>query len=129
MLQVITREVFVAFYVNCPSIGFECAGQPIGGVIFDGESAHIAVLPSHHGRWGFLLRPALAWLFSLKQEVILRTPVENTKALRFLTHCGWQRLGIEDGEVIHRLTPHDGHRLCRDKVGKERKFEGVPDFV
>ncbi len=107
MLGVVTREVFAAFYANCPSVGFEDAGQPIGGVIFDGESAHIAVLPSHHGRWGLLLGPTLTWLFSLKDEILLHTPADNPKALRFLAHCGWQRVGVRDGEVVHRLTAGD----------------------
>jgi len=122
MLSVVTREVFAAFYADCPSVGFEEAGQPIGGVIFDGESAHIAVLPSHHGRWGLLLGPTLAWLFSLKDEILLRTPADNPKALRFIEHCGWQRLGIEDGEVVHRLRAHevDARGLARGLARKRR---------
>ena len=46
-LQVVTRDTFLRFYEGCPSVGFESDGVPIGGILFDGEQAHIAVLPSH----------------------------------------------------------------------------------
>src|SRR5205814_9345868 len=62
VLQVVTREAFRKTFEPCPSVGFESDGVPIGGVIFDGDVPHIAVLPQWHGRWGPLLRPMLGWL-------------------------------------------------------------------
>jgi len=120
ILEVVTREVFAAFYAKSPSVGYECDGQPIGGVIFDGESAHIAVLPAYYGRWGYLLRPTLTWLSGLKEDIIFRTPVDNVKALKFLAHCGWENLGIEDDEVLHRLPPRVGNEVGfgRQRVGR-----------
>ncbi|WP_240702273.1 GNAT family N-acetyltransferase [Trinickia terrae] len=111
--RVVTREVFKSIYADCPSVGLECDGQPIGGVIFDGESAHIAILPSHHGRWAHLLRPLLAWLFSFKQEIFVHLEAENSKGLAFVERCGWQRVRAEGDEVVYLMTPGGGRRAAR----------------
>jgi hypothetical protein len=106
----VTRDAFVAFYADCPSMGFECDGQPIGGVVFDGEQAHIAVLPSYHGRWALLLKPMLHWLFGLKPEIIVRVEADNVLCLRFMERNGWQRLGVDGDDVVYRMTPQNGTR-------------------
>src|SRR5258707_10293574 len=88
-LQIVTKEVFIAYYKDCPSIGFECDEKPIGGIIFDGEQAHIAVRPEYHVRWALLLRPALDWLFSLKTEIIADVDAGNSALLQFLNCTRW----------------------------------------
>jgi hypothetical protein len=108
--QVITQEVFCAFYADCPSIGFEMDGVPIGGVVFDGEQAHIAVLPQYHGRWALLLKPALEWLFSLKREVVVEVERDNARCLRFMERSGWQHLRTTDDAVFYRIGPQGGTR-------------------
>jgi len=111
--DVVTREVFKAFYEGAASVGFEYDGKPIGGVLFDGDTAHIAVLPEYHGRWGRLLRPMLAWLYGMKQEIIVRIDDDNVKGLKFVEHCGWERLHELNGEVYYRMTPWGAGRVAR----------------
>lgn len=108
--QVVSKDVFMAFYAGCASVGFEMDGKPIGGLLFDGSSAHIAVLPAYHGRWALLLKPALAWLFSLQQVVVVQVEADNHRCRRFLERHRWERLGEEDGSVAYRLTPQGGTR-------------------
>jgi hypothetical protein len=104
------KEAFISHYAGCPSIGFECDGQPIGGVIFDGQQAHIAVLPDYHGRWGLLLKPACDWLFGLRREVFVRVESDNVKSRRMMDRCGWQRVGTEGEDLIYRMAPQRGLR-------------------
>jgi hypothetical protein len=109
-LQVVTREAFLSFYEGCPSVGFESDGAPIGGILFDGEQAHIAVLPSHHGRWALLLKPALEWLFTLCPEILVEVERDNTRCLRFLDRHGWPRVGETEDDYVYRLTAQGGRR-------------------
>jgi GNAT superfamily N-acetyltransferase len=109
-LQVVTREAFLNFYEGCPSIGFEDDGMPIGGILFDGEQAHIAVLPSYHGRWALLLKPALDWLFTLQAEILVEVERDNARCLRFMDRHGWPRVGETDDDIVYRLVPQGGRR-------------------
>lgn len=120
-LQVVSKEVFMAFYAGCPSVGFEMDGQPIGGLLFDGSSAHIAVLPAYHGLWALLLKPALAWLFSLQQEVIVHVDADNKTCQRFLARHRWERLGEKDGSVAYRVTPQGGTRKTAYPFGRQAR--------
>jgi GNAT superfamily N-acetyltransferase len=120
-LQVVSKEAFVAFFAGCPSVGFEMDGKPIGGLLFDGTSAHIAVLPAYHGRWALLLKPALAWLFSLQQEVIVHVEAHNHTCQRFLARHHWERLYEEDGTVAYRVTPQGGTRKTAYPFGPGAK--------
>lgn len=108
--DLLSREAFVAFYAGCPSIGFERAGQPIGGILFDGEQAHIAVLPQHHGHWALLLKPALHWLFEMRREILVKVEAGNPACLRFMQRSGWERLGEEGDDVLFLLRPQNGRR-------------------
>jgi GNAT superfamily N-acetyltransferase len=103
-LQIVTRELFIARYRDCASIGFECDGQPIGGVIFDGEQAHIAVLPAYRGRWATLLRPMLGWLFSLKREIFVDVEADNAVCLEFMRRNGWPIVSRRERWLTHRMT-------------------------
>jgi GNAT superfamily N-acetyltransferase len=108
--QVVTQDVFCAFYADCPSVGFEMDGVPIGGIVFDGDQAHIAVLPQYHGRWALLLKPALAWLFSLKREIVVEVERDNARCLRFMERSGWQHLRTTGDAVFYCLSPQGGTR-------------------
>lgn len=109
-LQVVTPAVFVDFYRDCPSIGFLSDGQPIGGIIFDGAEAHIAVLPAFRGRWALLLKPALEWLFSLKADIVVDIDTDNTICLAFMERNGWQRLRADSQHITYLMTPQGGTR-------------------
>lgn len=109
-LQVVTLAVFIDFYRDCPSIGFLFDGQPIGGIIFDGAEAHIAVLPAFRGRWALLLKPALEWLFSLKAEIVVDIETDNTVCLAFMARNGWRRLRSSSQYVTYLMTPQGGAR-------------------
>jgi hypothetical protein len=108
--RVVSRQAFAAFYRDAPSIGFAYDGRPIGGILFDGEQAHIAVLPAHRGLWALLMKPALAWLFSLRREIRVEVELDNATCLRFLDRHGWPRVGETATHVIYRLTPLAGTR-------------------
>lgn len=105
VLQIITKQVFADYYRDCPSLGFLCDGQAIGGVIFDGKRAHIAVLPDFHGRWAWLLKPALDWLFDLKREVLVDIEIENERCITFMERNGWQAIARNDKEIRYRMVP------------------------
>jgi hypothetical protein len=109
-LRVVTREYFIARYRDCPSIGFEYDGEPIGGIVFDGEAAHIAVLPAWHGRWALLLRPALEWLFALEAEMLVEVAADNAVCLEFMRRNGWPVVGTRDGRIVHRLSKQPRRR-------------------
>ena len=98
-------EAFTAVFSGCPTIGFAFDGQPIGGMLFDGEQAHIAVLAEHHGRWAHLFRPACQWLFSLKAEIFVEIENYNTTALVFMNRNGWPCLRIGPATSRFRMTP------------------------
>ncbi|MGM9488025.1 GNAT family N-acetyltransferase [Ideonella sp. YS5] len=121
-LEVVTRAAFVDFYEGCPSIGFEADGQAIGGILFDGEQAHIAVLPSHHGRWALLLKPALEWLFSLQTDILVEVERDNTRCLRFLDRHGWPRVGQTEDDIVYRLSPQGGQRKTAYPFLGKRRF-------
>lgn len=104
LLQIVTKEFFIAYYKGCPSIGFVCDDQPIGGIIFDGEEAHIAVLPAYRGRWALLLRPALDWLFSLKAEIVVDVEIDNPVCHEFMRRNRWPTIGEKPGYLTYRMT-------------------------
>jgi hypothetical protein len=119
--RAVTKEVFMAFYAGCPSVGFEMDGKPIGGLLFDGSSAHIAVLREYHGRWALLLKPALAWLFSIQPEVIVHVDIDNDTCQQFLLRHRWERLYVdeENGTVAFRVTPQGGTRKTAYPFSRE----------
>lgn len=119
--RAVTKDVFTSFYATCPSIGFEQDGQPIGGIIFDGEEAHIAVLPSHHGRWALLLKPALQWLFSLKDEILVEVERDNDRALAFMDRHGWERVQELPDDIVYRLVPQGGTRKTAYQAALPRR--------
>lgn len=100
VLDQVTLDVFQRFYAATPSRGFACDGMPIGGMLFDGNQVHLAVLPAHHGHWGRLWRPTLDWVFGLKPEMHIDIEADNPKALAFMGRNRWQRIpGAPPGSV------------------------------
>ena len=124
-LAIVTREAFIRFFDGCPSIGFESDGVPFGGVIFDGEKPHIAVLPEWQGRWGPLLRPALRWLYTHSADMVVPVYDDNWPLRRFIERCGWPVVGRQVGAALHRLTPMGARRVAQIADLDHRQL-GVP---
>lgn len=102
-----TREFFIAFYENCPSVGFEMDGVQIGGMIFDRDrtgEVHFAVLPAYHGRWKNLWQPALNWLFQQQYPVYVKVERFNEKCIRFMDRHGYERVNCDDQYLTYRMT-------------------------
>jgi hypothetical protein len=119
----VTQDVFVRFYAGCPSIGFRRDGQDIGGILFDGTQAHIAVLPQHHGHWGALLKPALEWLFSLRREILVEVERDNSRCHRFMRHVGWQCVDEKADVLVYRLVPQQGTRRTPHPVARRHGLQ------
>jgi hypothetical protein len=108
----VTREIFIAHCIaqKYPSLGFVCDGKSIGGILFDGNAAHLEVLPEYHGRWGLLWRSVVNWIFSLKDPILVEINLDNEKCHRFMARNNWPRVK-EDGECVtyemsSRALPH-----------------------
>ncbi len=100
----IDRAKCIAVLESHPSLGFFYDGQPIGGVLFDGESAHMAVLPAFHGRWAFLLKDMLEWLFAFKDPILTTIESGNPQAIRFMERNNWRRVAEVDGGITYEMT-------------------------
>jgi len=109
-LDFYTWEAMQARYADCSSIGFELDGRPIGGILLDGDQAHIAVLPEAHGRWALLLKPALACLFSQRSAVLGCVHPLNHRCIAFMEHHGWRRLYADEHSVRYLMRPQGGTR-------------------
>lgn len=118
VVEVVTQDAFIEFYRNAPSIGFACEGRPIGGILFDGLRAHIAVLPQYHGLWALLMKPALRWLFALQPAVLADVAADNHKCLRFLDRHGFRRLATGPRAVTYLLEPRGGTRKTAYPVSR-----------
>lgn len=118
-LEVVTPRAFADFYAGCASIGFACDGHAIGGVLFDGKQAHIAVLAAHQGRWAFLLRPACDWLFGLSPHLLIDIDPDNARCIRFMGRNGWTRVQTPDAhpdaKLTFLMTPQHGERWRRGR--------------
>jgi hypothetical protein len=99
----LSRQEFIDLCIRMkyPAIGFSCDAKPIGGMLFDGQAAHIEVLPEHHGRWGVLWVRCLEWMFSLKDPMEVKIDACNEKALRFMDRNNWQRIHEDEDFVTY----------------------------
>lgn len=115
----VTREAFIDYCRErgFHSLGFTLDGQPIGGIIFDGEAAHIEVLPAYHGRWGFLWKQALAWVFSLKDPIRVAVPASNEKCHRFMARNHWPQVSAGDGFILYEMSSSAPPHYRRGKRG------------
>lgn len=103
---VVTRDVFIAHCIakNFPTLGFECDGKPIGGLIFDGNAAHLEVLPEYHGRWGLLWKRALEWIFSHKDPILVKIDIGNEKCVRFMDRNNWPRVAVDAEFITYEMS-------------------------
>ena len=116
----ITRERAIEIGSAYPSIGYEIDGVAAGGAVFDGKQLHLAVLPEFHGRWAWLLKPTLDWLFALCDPVQVRIEKFNTRCLRFMDAGGWRRIGEDKYFVIYLVSSEIEHIFRRRGKGKPR---------
>jgi len=100
----VTREKVIAFFSSCPSVGFEIDGKQVGGMIFDGKEAHLAVLPEYQGRWALLFKHALNWLFSIKDPVYVDIQATNEKCIRFMERNQWRRVKENSEKITFEMT-------------------------
>lgn len=115
---VATRERALAHYAGCPSVGYEIDGVAAGGAVFDGRELHLAVLPQFHGRWAWLLKPTLEWLFALCDPVPVRIERHNLRCLRFMDCGGWQRIGEDAEYITYLLSSAAPHVFRRRRAGR-----------
>lgn len=112
----ITREQAIAYYASFPSVGYEIDGVIAGGAVFDGKEIHLAVLPCYYGRWAWLLKPTLTWLFALCDPVQVRIERSNLRCLRFMDACKWPRIGADERYVTYLLSQASNHLFNRRRV-------------
>jgi GNAT superfamily N-acetyltransferase len=123
---IVTREVFIATCkrMGFPSIGFECNGVPIGGMMFDGTATHIGVLPQYQGRWAFLWEEACEWMFALKDPFIVRVEIDNKKCQRFVERNGWKPIAIDNSHVAYEISSKN--RLWRRRATHAPPADDAP---
>jgi len=126
VLARVTEEAFVSHFLGCPSLGFECDGRPIGGVIFDGKEAHIAVLPEYRGRWAWLLKPAIDWLFSLKPRILVEIEGDNKACIAFMDRNGWRRVSESEEGITYLMTHQAGTGRLAQRRACGRESSAIP---
>jgi GNAT superfamily N-acetyltransferase len=117
-IAVATRACAVAHYSACPSVGYEIDGVAAGGAVFDGQELHLAVLPRFHGRWAWLLKPTLDWLFALRDPVRVRIERDNTRCVGFMDHGGWQRIAEDHQYITYLLSSTSAHVFQRRRTAQ-----------
>lgn len=105
----VSRDDFVRFCAAqaYPTLGICCDGEPVGGLVFDGQAVHIEVLPEHHGRWGFVWKQCLQWAFSNKDPIEVKLFAGDEKAHRFMQRNNWQRIHADEDFVTYRMSSQD----------------------
>ncbi|MFS2008019.1 GNAT family N-acetyltransferase [Duganella sp. CT11-25] len=116
LIAAVTREHAVAHYSGCPSVGYEIDGVAAGGAVFDGHELHLAVLPQFHGRWAWLLKPTLDWLFALRDPVPVRIERDNPRCIRFMDCGGWQRIAEDQQYITYLLSSSAPHVFRRRRA-------------
>jgi hypothetical protein len=113
----LTREMFVDYCRQQGYIGrgIECDGRQVGGVFFDGTSAHIEIEPEYHGRWALVLPTLLRWVFTLKDPIQVDIARHEPKINRFMARNNWPRIKETDDfityEMSSKATPFLNSRL------------------
>lgn len=100
----VTREMAIARFDRCPSVGFEIEGKAVGGFLLDGQVVHLAVLSEYHGRWALLWKPALTWLFSVQDPAFTEIEIDNEKCIRLFERSNFKRVGSADTIVRFELS-------------------------
>lgn len=109
----VTRERAIEYLSRFPTVGYEIDGVAAGGAIFDGEELHLAVLPQFYGRWAWLLKPTLAWLFTMRDPVRIRIERSNARCLRFMDAGGWERIAEDDHLITYLVGSQSRHIFRR----------------
>lgn len=104
--QGLSKERFIEYMSNCPSMGFEINGKPVGGAIFNHwvKEVHVAVLPEYQGRWGTLIAPTFKWLFSMHDFFYASVDQGNMKCIRFHDHIGSERIREDAKWIRYKVT-------------------------
>lgn len=115
-----SREIFLQHCAknNLPSIGFECNGKPIGGMVYDGVEVHIEVLPKYHSRWAVLWPSAMKWLFSIKDPMLVSVERSNEKCHQFILRNNWHVVKETDKVLTYEISSRSNpiyQRLFGDK--------------
>lgn len=119
----VNKEVFVACYGHCPSIGFAADGKPIGGVLIDGDRLHIAVLSEYYGRWAFLLRPTLQRCFAFGDRFFADIEIDNDRCLRFMDAVLWRRVKCTETHVTYEIANYgrmEARKCLEERAPHER---------
>ncbi|CDG82310.1 GNAT family N-acetyltransferase [Janthinobacterium agaricidamnosum] len=109
----VSMEQVLAYYADCPSLGYEIDGAPAGGALFDGKEIHIAVLPQYYGRWAWLFKPTLEWLFQMEETILSRIERFNTRSLRFMDAGKWPRVHEDEHYVTFEMNRNSQHIFSR----------------
>ena len=110
--SIATREFFITFCrtKEYPTLGFSYDEKPIGGIIFDGQTVHLAVLPEHYGKWGVLWIKALRWILAQKDPIEIKIEAGNEKMHRFMERNNCLKIQEEANFVTYlgssKTTPY-----------------------
>jgi hypothetical protein len=116
----LTRERFIEFYAGAPSLGYEIDGLPAGGALFHHQQLHLAILPQFYGRWAWLLKPTLEWLFDMQDPVEVQIEKHNTRCVRFMEAGQWPRVA-ENEQLITYLLSRENNRIFRPRGQRLRE--------
>lgn len=103
-----TEEEFCHKLAQKRSIGFEEDGIQFGGCfIDDNDFIHVAVLPSHYGRWGTLYYDMLDWAFSESNTLYALIPRANKKVKQLVTRHRWPVIWEDEFCELYKMTPEN----------------------
>lgn len=117
----VTIESVTAYYQGVPSIGYEIDGVMAGGAIFENNELHFAVLPQYYGRWAWLMKPTLDWLFTMSDSVLGKVEIFNIRCAQFLDAGGWPRVAQDEQYITYLFSSknNDIFRRHRDRLARD----------
>lgn len=113
----VNKEIFIAYYESCHSVGLMADGKPIGGILLDGDQFHLAVLPEYHGRWRHMFPEMLQRCFSLRDRFFANVDIDNEKCIRFMDSMQWPRVKCTESCITYEIA--DYGRLAVPRRMKE----------
>jgi GNAT superfamily N-acetyltransferase len=120
--KAVTRELFIEYYLNAPSLGFEVDDQCVGGVLLKDKCFHIAVLPAFHGKWALLYRDVLEWVFKQEYPAYGLVNANNQKSLRFCERSGWEKINIMHNPIYGDLHVFEMNKVFLEKFQSKKKI-------
>lgn len=103
------RDLFCSALRRCPMIGLYDGDKAIGAIVFEGDRAHIAVLPQHRRRWltkAIGLAILRAWFANIELATT-RVAIDNLVARRFIERVGFRLVLQQDGFATYEATRKD----------------------